>query len=160
MAKPSISSPVFSAGISVDPSDAIAYENGSLINVTVTLNVPFVCGPQVHASDCHLSVQIVQNFRNDAAAAVSSSSSSSPLAISRCQIQFPSGRCNNGQQQDSYCSVEYFSVVAVTDFIARGQQNVTIQLVLTSYGDSWWHGYQLPNVSVQVIVRPIIHKGQ
>ena len=137
--RPSISSAVFSAGIVVDPLEATVYENGTLINVTLTSTMPFLCAANINANDCHLSVQIVQHY-------TSPEPNVSPLAISRCQIQIETADCHDGR-----CGFHHFAIIPVTDFMYEGPQNVTVQLILTSYGDSWWHGYQLPNVTVQVI---------
>lgn len=133
MSNPSVTSAVFTAGIIVNPAtESISvYKNGSFINITLTMTVPFTCAAQVNPHDCHLTVQVVQPDDDH----------SQPLAISQCQLSMDSSNFS-----------QYFLVVPVADFVQTNARNnnTVIQLVVTSYGDAWWHGYQLPNITIKV----------
>lgn len=135
MSNPSVTSAVFTAGIIVNPStESISvYKNGSFINITLTMTVPFTCAAHVNPHDCHLTVQIVQPDDDH----------SQPLAISQCQLSMESSDLQGSQ---------YFLAVPVADFVKTDarKSDTIIQLVVTSYGDAWWHGYQLPNITVKV----------
>lgn len=133
-------SPPFIAGIVIDPMTDIitAYKNGSHVNVTLSTTMPFICAPHLSAKDCHLSVQIVQHMDEDNVDNEISNNKKQPLAIAPCSLSLGSGS-------------QSFLVVPVSDFV-KVRNNVThqLQLMVTSYGDAWWHGFQLPNITIQV----------
>lgn len=138
MSNPSVMSAVFTAGIIISPAvdDVIkVYKNGSFINVTLTATVPFTCAAHINQHDCHLTVQVVQPDDD----------LSQPLAISQCQLSMASGTTSLSVQQ-------YFLAVPLTDFVRTNslKRPVVLQLVVSSYGDAWWHGYQLANIIFQV----------
>ena len=123
-----------------------AYKNGSVINVTLMSTMPFECSAHVHSRDCHLSVQVVVDDlpptdSNEAARF----RPSALLALSQCYLPL-------GTETE-----QHFLAIPVVDFVRpslltteNGAINVTIQLVVSSYGDAWWHGYELPNITIQV----------
>jgi hypothetical protein len=136
MSNPSVTSAVFTAGIVISPSldDVVrVYKNGSFVNVTLTMTVPFTCASHISQHDCHLTVQVVQPDDGQ----------SQPVAISQCQLSMDSTA-----RQES----QHFLVVPVTDFVRTNspKRPTVLQLVVSSYGDAWWHGYQLPNITIQV----------
>lgn len=141
MSNPSVTSAVFTAGIIVDPpiESISVYKNGSVVNITLTTTMPFTCAPHINPHDCHLTVQVVQPDDGH----------SRPLAISPCQLSMDS---------PSHRQSQSFLVVPVADFVQIDEKkaNSVIQLVVSSYGDAWWHGYQLPNITVKV-KRPKIY---
>lgn len=78
-------------------------------------------------------------------------------------MEWNSAKCDDGRNDipftfqveaatcpGGHCGVHRLQLVAVTDFAFQQDRNVTVELVLTSYGDSWWHGYRLPNITVTV----------
>lgn len=139
MSNPSVTSSVFTAGIVISPGvDDVTkvYKNGSFVNVTLTATVPFTCAAHINQHDCHLTVQVVQP----------DDGLSQPLAISQCQLSLDSETTSSPVQQ-------HFLVVPVTDFVRTNSRKrpVVLQLVVSSYGDAWWHGYQLPNITFQVL---------
>ena len=134
MSRPSAMSSVFTAGIVVNPGLELisVYKNGSVVNITLTTTMPFTCAAHVNPHDCHLTVQVVQP----------EDSQSQTVAISQCQLSMSS---------ESPVQTQHFLVVPVADFVRTGSKSDTvIQLVVSSYGDAWWHGYQLPNITVRV----------
>ncbi|XP_045033419.1 von Willebrand factor D and EGF domain-containing protein isoform X2 [Daphnia magna] len=144
MSNPSVTSSVFTAGIVISPGvDDVTkvYKNGSFVNVTLTATVPFTCAAHINQHDCHLTVQVVQP----------DDGLSQPLAISQCQLSLDSETTSSPVQQ-------HFLVVPVTDFVRTNSRKrpVVLQLVVSSYGDAWWHGYQLPNITFQVLDVPPI----
>lgn len=126
--------------------------------MTLTATVPFECSPHVNPRDCHLSVQLIiadpqsdgeeseKEVREDETTARSATTSSyrpAPLALSQCHLSM------EGQ------TTQHILAIPVVDFIhpassSGGRFNVTVQLAVSSYGDAWWHGYQLPNLTVEV----------
>ncbi len=135
MSNPSVMSSVFTAGMVVNPSLEVinVYKNGSVVNITLTTTMPFTCAAHINPHDCHLTVQVVQP----------EDSLSQTVAISKCQISMSS---------DLPAQSQYFLVVPVADFVRTSSKSATvIQLVVSSYGDAGWHGYQLPNITIQVI---------
>jgi hypothetical protein len=138
MSNPSVTSSVFTAGIVINPSvDEVIriYKNGSFVNVTLTMTVPFTCSAHISQHDCHLTVQVVQPDDGQ----------SQPVAVSQCQLSMDST-----SQQES----QHFLIVPVTDFVRTNSRKLpnVLQLVVSSYGDAWWHGYQLPNITIQVTI--------
>lgn len=132
MSNPSVTSAVFTAGIVVQPGlePISVYKNGSVVNMTLTITMPFICPPHIHPQDCHLTIQVVQPDNGQ-------------VVISQCQLSVePSSR----QQSHS------FLIVPVSDFVQTDalKNDSVVQLVVSSYGDAWWHGYQLPNISIKV----------
>jgi len=133
---PSKSSQVFHAGIVIHPMDTIQlFKNGTPVNISVATTVPFVCAIS-NTHDCHLTVELVQHQPS------LPHSTRHVLAVSQCQLSIRTGE--SGRSSDA------FIVVAITDLVDTGDVDVTIQLLVTSYGDAWWYGYQLPNITVQV----------
>lgn len=132
---PSISSQVFHAGIVIHPLDTIRlFKNGIPANISVATTVPFLCAI-ANTHDCHLTVELVQHQSRP-------HSGRNALAVSQCQLTIRTGE--RGHSSDA------FVVMAVTDLVSSADIDVTVQLVVTSYGDAWWYGYQLPNITVQV----------
>jgi hypothetical protein len=101
------------------------------------MTVPFTCAAHISQHDCHLTVQVVQPDDGQ----------SQPVAISQCQLPMDSV-----VRQES----QHFLIVPVTDFVRTNSRKrpTVLQLVVSSYGDAWWHGYQLPNITIQVEIAP------
>lgn len=141
MSNPSVTSPIFTAGITINPGTELinVYKNGSVVNITLTATVPFTCAAHINPNDCHLTVQVVQPDDGNL----------KPLAISQCQLTMGSGTPSQQQQQQKS---QHFLVVPVSDFVRTDALNntVVLQLVVSSYGDAWWHGYQLSNITIKV----------
>lgn len=127
----------FTAGIAVSPSNdyVTAFKNGSHVTVTLTTTVPFICARNLSPKDCHLSVQIVQPVEEDAFG----DKKRQNLAIAPCHLSFG----NSGASQS-------FFVAPISDFVQLRQNTTQLQLLVTSYGDAWWHGFQLPNITIHV----------
>lgn len=138
----STASAPFAAGIVIEPAGnqlIAAYKNGSHVTVTLSTSVPFVCAPHLSPKDCHLSVDVVQQpGRRDAYGAAKRQ----PLAIAPCSLSLGS---IEPQSQSLY-------VVPISDFVRVNHRGAAhLQLAVTSYGDAWWHGFTLPNITIQVI---------
>ena len=138
MSHPSVTSAVFTAGIVVHPgTESInVYKNGSAINMTLTVTMPFICPGHIHPQDCHLTVQAIQQPDHNG-----------QVVISQCQLSI---------EPSTKLQTQSLLILPVSDFVQSFANDSVVQLVVTSYGDAWWHGYHLPNITIKVILE-IIH---
>lgn len=160
---PSVSSAALSTGMRVTPAELSMDEDGAVEEVTIVGAAPFVCGAQVAAHDCHLSLQLEQ------VAPVEGDSSGAPLAFSSCMFRMnlsascgysnkavavadsgeDSGRLS-GESALACGDPHKLRLRAVADFSRDSLAPASVRLRVSSYGDTWWHGFRLPELSVRV----------
>lgn len=126
------------------------YKNGSVLSFGLSTSVPFDCSAQVNQRDCHLSVQlVVQEDEDEQTARSGGHHRPALLALSHCHLSMA---------EEEPGVQHHFLAVPVVDFghqLDGSVTNVTVRMVVSTYGDAWWHGYQLPDITIQVITQKL-----